>query len=165
MQVKIYFFIADPHLETLSGSAAHNWGYSPPLGGHQFCKVEQLFIFLSGPLGLLYRWIKPFIPTGLALFRWLANEEGRDPGPLILPILHHCRLQNFILRVFPHATLDQDPHCHFVSQLWILCVAELARTIGFESPANDVYLARYVLPVSLSFSKLRGFINNTFEVR
>ena len=46
--------------------------------------------------------------TYLALLCGLAVEEGGDPGPLVLAVLHDGRLEDLILRVPPHPTLDHN---------------------------------------------------------
>lgn len=59
---------------------------------------------------LFYGRVEPLIPTSLTLLGGLTNEERRDPGPLIFPILHHSRLEDLILRVLPDASLYHYPH-------------------------------------------------------
>ena len=44
--------------------------------------------------------------TYLALLCGLAVEEGGDPGPLVLAVLHDGRLEDLVLRVAPYPALD-----------------------------------------------------------
>ena len=64
---------------------------------------------------LLYRGIKPLVPTGFTLLRGFPHQQGWYSSPLILSILHHGCLEYLILRVFPHASLYHDPHLGLLS--------------------------------------------------
>ena len=80
--------------------------------------MEELLVLLPGPLGLLDGGIEPLEPSGLALLGTLPVQKGRDPGPLVLAILHHGGLEDLILRVLPHAALDHD--AWHLARLWEL---------------------------------------------
>ena len=70
--------------------------------------MEELFIFLFGPFGLFDGWIKPFVPSGFALFWGFAHQEGRDAGPLILAVFGDGSLEDLVFGVLPNTTFDDD---------------------------------------------------------
>ena len=80
------------------------------LSWHNFCQMQQLFVFVSGPFCFLDAWIKPFIPPCFALLSRLARKQTGNTRPLIFSILHHCSFKNLILRILPNAALNHDPH-------------------------------------------------------
>jgi hypothetical protein len=101
-----------------------------PLAGHQLCQMQQFFVLLSVPLCFLNARIKPFIPTCLALHKGLQSKkcstfpnpastylfgsftwkQRSHTRPVVLSVFHDSRLQDFILCVLPHTSLDYDPH-------------------------------------------------------
>ncbi len=50
------------------------------------------------------------VPAGLALFWRLSVQQRRNTRPLVFAVLHDGHLEDFILRVLPHAALDDDSH-------------------------------------------------------
>jgi hypothetical protein len=76
--------------------------------------MEQFFIFLAAPFHLSNAGIEPFLPSGFALFGGFAVEEGGDAGPLLFPVFHHCRFEDFIFGVFPDSSFyKMSDHCEF----------------------------------------------------
>mmetsp|Transcript_14021 Transcript_14021/g.37874 ORF Transcript_14021/g.37874 Transcript_14021/m.37874 type:complete len:241 (+) Transcript_14021:1864-2586(+) len=63
-------------IQALCGRATHDGRNGSPLRGHELGQVQQLFILLTRPLCLLDAGIKPLKPSGLALLRGLANQQG-----------------------------------------------------------------------------------------
>mmetsp|Transcript_24788 Transcript_24788/g.58820 ORF Transcript_24788/g.58820 Transcript_24788/m.58820 type:complete len:221 (+) Transcript_24788:657-1319(+) len=78
-----------------------------PLRRHQLGQVQELLVLLPAPLHLAHGRVQPLVPPRLALLRGLAVQQGRHAGPLLLPVLHHRGLEDLILGVLPHASLDE----------------------------------------------------------
>lgn len=60
------------------------------------------------------RRVGPLVPTSLALLGGFTHRERRDARPLVLPVLHNRRPEDFIFGVFPDTTLDHNPHLRFL---------------------------------------------------
>jgi hypothetical protein len=59
-------------VQALRRCATNNGCDCAPLGGHELGKVQQLFIFITGPLGLLDAGVEPLIPAS-------AYTHGHQP--------------------------------------------------------------------------------------
>lgn len=121
-------------VQALRRCATNNGCDCAPLGGHELGKVQQLFIFITGPLGLLDAGVEPLIPSGFALLGRLAHEQRGDTCPLIQAILHDSGLEDLILSIFPNTTLEDDPHPGLYA---VLCSPEAAAATGGRKEALE----------------------------
>jgi len=72
--------------------------------------MQQLLVFLARPFRLLNGRIQPLIPSRLTLFGWFAREQWGNTRPLVFAVFHNGGFEDLILRVFPHAAFDHNPH-------------------------------------------------------
>eukprot|EP00962_Isochrysis_galbana_P022508 scaffold6732_cov99-Isochrysis_galbana.AAC.2 len=138
-------------LQALRGGPADDRGNCTPLRRHQLGQVQQLFLLIARPLRLLDRRVEPLVPARFALLGRLADQQRRDAAPLVLAVLHDCCLEDLILRVLPHATLDQDAHRGSGEARRLAAPCSHARARGFvvEPPRR----AAPVLPSELASSR------------
>ena len=90
--------------------AANKLGDCAPHCGENLRQVQQHFLFLARPLCFLDGWVEPLIPASLALLGTLAHEKGRNSAPLVQTVLHHGRLKDLVLGIFPNSALNHVPH-------------------------------------------------------
>lgn len=67
--------------------------------------MQELLIFLAGPLDLANTRVQPFYPARFALLRRLSSEERRDSGPLVETIFRYLR----------RISISRHPHRPFLS--------------------------------------------------